>query len=194
MPILSPSLEKGERKYWGSSEWDLDILHCQVQLQNSANRFGEVVSGHLLVQGLTMSLLRSRQVVYRRALYPASIGTCQFDEPLSKDDDFGGWSNIIRVSKDHGSYLLTIENTTSTEPDDWDGKFDIDDNLYSENEYQALIIHLEDVPESRMKRGRGLLLLQRQNSGEYERIGSVTRIDISDTWFDLWKWETLTLV
>ncbi|KAF4472219.1 Heterokaryon incompatibility, partial [Fusarium albosuccineum] len=59
-PVLFPL--HSEREEWGSSGWDMEILHHSVTPKSSTYSFGEVEDGRLVVRGLTMRLVHSRQV------------------------------------------------------------------------------------------------------------------------------------
>ena len=63
-----------EREEERSLEYDLAILGCEIRLKNMVYRFGEVVAGALEGQGMTMVLVRNKQVFPWTLLHQKDIG------------------------------------------------------------------------------------------------------------------------
>ncbi|KAF5013313.1 hypothetical protein FDECE_663 [Fusarium decemcellulare] len=189
-PVLFPL--HSEREEWGSSGWDMEILHYSVTPKSSTYSFGEVEDSRLVVCGLTMRLVRSRQVVSKKTLQPSRIGDCQYDEPLYEDGNGTAYTSITQPTGSMGM-ILTFDEMLE-DYDEPDGELKVDEALYCEKQYKALLIRLEDYPEVRKKEGQGILITQRPDSEEYERAGYLTDIAISYEWLESWQRETLTLV
>ncbi|KAM0426518.1 hypothetical protein ACHAPT_008210 [Fusarium lateritium] len=189
-PVLFPL--SSEREEWGSSDWDMDILHHSVRPKSASYVFGEVEAGRLVVRGLSMRLVRSRQVVSKKTLKPSRIGNCQYDEPLYTDGKGTPYVTITQPSGNPGMMLTFDEMLEDFEEPG--GELEVDATLYCEKEYKALLVRLDDYPEVQKKEGRGILITQRLGSDEYERAGSLTDVAISYEWLGSWQRETLTLV
>ena len=126
----SPVIYYNREEPWTCSEFDLEVHDCQVQLRNTKNPFGEVVSGYLQVRGYSVPLLRSSQVVYEKILSPKTIDFSYFDEPSPT----GLYQEIVAVSRGEGIEMMVFDSTKE-KPEDWDGdlSFDIDQDLWVDN-------------------------------------------------------------
>lgn len=144
---------------------DLQLIEYNIVPRDKTNPFEEILSGHLLVQGFTMPLVRSKQVVHTIAPDDC-VATIYLDEKWGDENPELHVSSLSFVEGSSGVYLLSILTKYSGGLSEWEIDFDA---MFSES-YTALFVFVSD---SSMQ---GLVLQQvsGQSDDAYERIGYFT--------------------
>lgn len=171
----------------GPGPWGMQLIDYKIILRDRSNPYGEIASGHLVIEALTMPLFRSNQVV--ESVSPDDdIGGVYFDEPKGITADFNA-SSLFLVRGSSGTYLLSIL-TKYGKSRSWDIDFD---SFYPER-YTAVVVHgSEDNVQ-------GLVLesLSEPPNGVYKRTGhfiiSEKTSEPRSEWIQNLMRETLTLV
>lgn len=194
-PVVFGSDPDNDRSTWGTSRWDMKLLSHQMRPKNPDNPFGEVEVGRLVVEGLTMPLVRSLQTVLDETPGWESNGTCYYDEAPDEScrpNNYFVSQHVRRFVKDGETCLLSFYPRWRGHDDD-DGTVSIDEGSHLPGEYKLLILCITDPDEPQVKDGHGIVVRRRLNS-EYERVGYVSLRGIEYAWLDTWRREGLTLV
>ncbi|RSL90152.1 hypothetical protein CDV31_015734 [Fusarium ambrosium] len=181
------------------SEWstDLRVVSCEACPLNPSYPFGEVTSGRLVVEGLMIALIRSRQKVQAEDYKYRSMGRCNYDEFLDGEDPYSSSSRILPVTKDKPRLLVSFIEALR-----WLGgsdiragsELEIDEALFREEEYKAVIVSIRGTDSQRWKQVKGILVQRRPGHEEYERVGYFSQLLISCTWLDSIRRERLVIV
>ena len=168
------------------SELDMRLLEYKVVPRDSSNTFGEMIFAQITVDGFTMPLIRSKQMV--EFLHPEdTIGNCFFDEQGQEGREEMGfadtYTSIIPVSSpnDGGDEFLLSVKTRHGQEEDWT----IEHNSFSPVTYVALFVKV-DVPHSQEALwAHGLVLrevsVDSSSNNTFERVGYF-RIDYKYAW------------
>ncbi|RSL56045.1 hypothetical protein CEP53_006894 [Fusarium sp. AF-6] len=176
---------------------DLRIVNCEVCPSNPGYPFGEVKSGRLVVEGRMIPLIRSRQKVQAEDSKYRSMGRCNYDECLDGEDPYSSASRILPVTKDKPRLLVSfIEALRLLGGSDIraGSELEIDEALFREEEYKAVIISIMGTDSQGWKQVKGILVQRRPGREEYERVGCFSQLLIPYTWFDSIRRERLVIV
>lgn len=166
--------------------WDMQLLDHSIIHRDTSNPYGEITSGHIIVEGLTMPLVRSKQVV--ESLRADDVmGGVHFDERKGTEAE-SMISSLCPVKDDAGIYLLSIH----TEYGNHHG-WEIDFDSYHSEHYTALFVH---ISESDIK-GVVLQPVDVRSDSAYKRVGYFEIFETAEpysTWVQIMTRQTLTLV
>ncbi|KAF5007899.1 hypothetical protein FDECE_5814 [Fusarium decemcellulare] len=174
---------------WQAESWHLKMLDYSVDLQNRTNRFGEINSCRIVVECLTIPLVRSSQKAHRPEL---SVGSCAYDFPLDGDTEVGEPEEVFEVVKNERTYLMTFKNMVVSEDDESAVEQTIDVELGSQIGHKILVICIGSQGLERNQAG-GLIVSKRSGSNDYERVGFLRWFLMDFTSLEP-EMETLTLV
>lgn len=200
--------------YDRTQQWstDLTVVSCEVCPVNPDYPFGEVKSGRLVVDGRTIPLIRSRQVIRRDLYRHNSLGCCRYDECPDGENQYHFAPRIYHIMKGGQQCLVSFKerdrhpsefifgHDDSGHDEEAYGyrtpyhKLKIDEELYCKDEYKAVVISVSNFSSQRVKNVRGILVQRRPGFEEYERIGSLSSLDIRRTWLDSTQRERLVIV
>ena len=178
------------------SDLDLQVIEYHTIIKDKSNKYGEVVSALLVIEGLTKPLYRSKQ---SRFNYEGSVGHLYFDEPETSEDEQVFESLYAARTKDDDVHLMTMIHDDDFRPLNAEEEVLHDTmnwSLCSSQEYLALIVHVAEGTNSRGRIAYGLVLRPARNLeyNAYERIGLFTLDDSYPGWHQSWETTTLTLV
>ncbi|EEU34250.1 uncharacterized protein NECHADRAFT_85535 [Fusarium vanettenii 77-13-4] len=179
---------------------DLRVVSCDVCPLSPSCPFGKVKSSRLVVDGRTIPLIRSRQVLQADGFRFRSIGWCGYDECLEGENPDTSALRIFLITNGQQSALLTfVENARARGGSNTfkSGELEIDEASFREEDYKAVIISIADIDprEPREEKlARGILVRRRSGSEDYERIGCLTDLEITCTWLDSIQRESLVIV
>jgi hypothetical protein len=155
-----------------SSSLDLRLMDHSIVPRDSTNCFGELISAHITVNGFSMPLARSKQII--NTITPTDlVGSCYFDEP---DGDFPPVSvGMFLLSDDKSHILLSAGMRGGGYEDNWQ----VDSDLYSPVPYTTLFVKFNEALKPWERRSvEGLILRKASNqSGNAERVGYFTLHD-----------------
>lgn len=164
---------------------DLILVEHNIQPRDSENPFGEVEPGYIVVEGLTIPVVRSRQ--YAGQHLNPELSPLDFD-PTESSEGNPTVPVFIKAGGDHGSYIVALPRTFDEMP-----KFEMDKALWSNDRYSALLVYkgvTGDPP-------RGLMLRPKGHPARkmFERVGSFTLGEsVEEDIFMDWTRETITLI
>lgn len=192
--------ELGDFAYTSAtSKWDLQIIRVDVTPKDLSNEFGEVVFGSLDVKGFTIPLVRSQGLVINaRTDSHLRIGDVTYDELTDEKSDSARKQDLIRFSHNNKPCLVSVKSAYAHQQAVTDLK-DIDlantNMQLFKREYTILMVRcFNDYYETGDMVGQGLVLLKQDHSEDYERVGCLRRLEVSDEWMDSWECETLRIV
>ncbi|RYP49235.1 hypothetical protein DL768_005009 [Monosporascus sp. mg162] len=165
------------------------LIEYNVEPRNSAYPHGEIISGYVVMKGLTKRLVRSNQSCQMDEGSPLDVGAVDFDEPEKGHSPSSDW--MLRVENEADDYILSAANDNGSDPE-------IDLDACSSQDYIALIVAQYDRGEggdSRHFVGAGLALRAVTGQGDnvYERAGCI-RLDTISEWIETWQSSTLKLI
>ena len=173
---------------------EMQLIDYNTTPCDRSNIYGETLSGHFVVQGLTVPLIHSKQVVHPR-VPDNSVGLGFFDEMDVESESGDTKSTLLMLAlADQGNYLLSRLSDHGAH-----GEIEIDFDCFSSRQYLALIGYAhEDIKEPYLGIGvaEGLVLQQLNNGSEkvYERV-EYFRLDRQILARErTWTRRTLTLV
>ncbi|KAM3068464.1 hypothetical protein ACMFMG_009606 [Clarireedia jacksonii] len=181
----------------------LEILEYEVVPCNERNPYGEIQSAHILVNGLTIPILRSRQVFDGSDL-PAALGFCDYDEPevLDGTEINRGYTTPVFSATNirlgvEAKCLLTIGMTVRPSPD-LQLPADVDDNRISDQDYIALLVSAAENTIGEDCTIKCLVLKESKINpnrvpSEYERVGLISLTCSANLVRD-WKRQVIKLV
>jgi hypothetical protein len=159
------------------------------------NPYGEITFASITVRALTISLVRSEQhhqgYIGDRYYY----GSLSFDDdpPRPAIDDLGDVQpvhihtipDIFIVKNGEDTYLLSVTRSYGKRE-----AFEIDYDLFTDEPYLAMIVHVHEKDDGSGKATtKGLVLkpVDWRNDGtesEYERVGMFTFTDFKVSWLE----------
>lgn len=157
-----------------SSSLDLRLMEHSIVPRDGTNRFGELISAHITVNGFTMPFVRSKQIIH--SITPTGlIGSCYFDE---SDEDFQeraiGPVGIFLLSYDTNHILLSAGMLGGGSECNWE----VDYDMHSPVPYTALLVKFNAAETWERRSVQGLILRKASNqSGNAERVGYFTLHD-----------------
>ncbi|RYP80892.1 hypothetical protein DL770_006050 [Monosporascus sp. CRB-9-2] len=171
-----------------SNDIAAQLIEYNVEPRNPTYPHGEIISGYVVMKGLTKKLVRSNQSC-RILDSPLDVGAVNFDEPEKGHSPSYDW--LLRVENEADDYLLSAANDRDSAPE-------IDLDACSSQDYVALIVAQYDRGEgggSRHFEGAGLVLrhVAGQEDNVYERAGYI-RLDTTSEWIETWQSSTLKLI
>ncbi|KAL2204658.1 hypothetical protein CC79DRAFT_1398914 [Sarocladium strictum] len=183
-----------------ASRWDLQIVDASITLKDPSNQFGEVISGSLDVYGFTIPLICCSQLVVnaRTADHPLRIGDVYFDELPTDEKAVHRMQYLFRFGH-HGKLCLAAVRAAYPHQHAVTDIGDMDlANIQVQplsREYTILILRcIHDWYGTGVIVGQGLVLLKQDHSENYERMGCVRELEVSDDWMDTWDSKQLRIV
>lgn len=179
-----------------STPFDVKILQYNGIPQDAVKQFGQIESASVVVEGLTMPLIRSKQHVQARDRDDLLFGSVHYDEPLSADDDGdGGVGTWIFITNGPvlGQALISMHVDSGTDDD-----IDVNSNLILEKNLLVLLVQADEHFDNEMGSsfGEGIILRPVKHGLEdvYERIGYVTFWRPSMDYFREWGSRSLKMI
>ncbi|KAJ4863710.1 hypothetical protein T069G_00240 [Trichoderma breve] len=177
---------------WMTTPFDVKILQYNGISQDAVKQFGQVESASVVVEGLTMPLIRSKQHVRARDRDDLVLGSVYYDEPSSGDDD--DMRNSIFTVDDQvlGQALISLHADPGTDD------VDISSNLFLEDDLLVLLVQADENVDNEMESsfGEGIVLRPVKHGLEdvYERAGYVTFWMPSMDYFRGWALRSLKMI
>ncbi|KAF2665660.1 HET-domain-containing protein [Microthyrium microscopicum] len=171
---------------WTTCQFELELIDSHITLQDDSNPYGKVLSGHLTVEGRTMPLVRSAQVVPERN-EERQAGWGHFDEPVEGIDIQASWTFLaFNTTK---SLIVSMETSREGQKD-----WDLDLTLFYPEDYLVLVVFAGNNSEE----AADCLVLKRlseQPDESYERVGTLAMYgDFRIAWIESWPSRILKLV
>ena len=172
---------------------DMKVIEYSVELKDESNRYGEVMSGRLVVEGRTTGLIRSQQA-YEVGGH-RGIREVIFDH--EENDGEVPWARIFPL--DDGARTGRKRSSRMEVGFLRDHTSDFDTSLLSKQEYCALLVHIgKRVDRGLEELAYGLVLRPKMLGPQnlFERVGLFRIVDPRTrlSWFRKWRHDTLTLV
>ncbi|RYO97731.1 hypothetical protein DL765_011108 [Monosporascus sp. GIB2] len=167
------------------------LIEYDVEPRNPTYPHGEIISGYVVMKGLTKRLIRSNQSCQLRGS-PRNVGSVHFDEPEKGHSSTFDW--LLRMENEADHYLLSVKQDYDADPG-----LEIDLDACSSQDYVALIVGQYDRGEdgtSRQFEGAGLVLRPVAGQGDenvYERVGYII-LETTSEWVETWQSSTMKLI
>ncbi|RYO90416.1 hypothetical protein DL763_005336 [Monosporascus cannonballus] len=173
-----------------SNDIAAQLIEYDVEPRNPTYPHGEVISGYVVMKGLTRRLVRSNQSCQLRGS-PRDIGSVHFDEP--EKGHSSTFDQLLRMENQTDHYLLSVHQDYDADPG-----LEIDLDACSSQDYVALIVgqyDRDEDDEGHQYLGAGLVLRPVVGQGDnvYERVGFF-RLATTSEWMKTWQSGTLKLV
>lgn len=194
------------REGLSESSMAIKLVNYEIHLKDEANPYGEVQLASITIQGLTIPLIRSRQHILGRGRgYYQGDAHLDDDPPRYEQDDpnmptvVERTRPILLIAEDpDGVYLLAITNTLGGS----DSALEIEHNLFTPEEYLALIVHVDESQGNSagtVDCVRGLVIQPVRDRREdeyavYERVGMFEFKSLKLSRLEAWERRTLLLV
>ncbi|RYP31929.1 hypothetical protein DL767_005470 [Monosporascus sp. MG133] len=165
------------------------LIEYDVEPTNPSYPHGEIISGYVVMKGLTKRLVRSNQSC-KIFGSPLNVGSADFDEP-EKGHSWDKATLLLRMENEADDYILSADHIYGSDPGS-----EIDLDACSSQDYVALIVAQYDRGEdSRHFEGAGLVLRPVAGQGDnvYERVGHFS-LDTTSEWIETWQSGTLKLI
>ncbi|RYP60488.1 hypothetical protein DL769_008093 [Monosporascus sp. CRB-8-3] len=180
-----------DREPLKSNDMAAQLIEYDVKPRNPTYPHGEIISGYVVMKGLTKRLVRSNQSGKIRGS-PRVVGVVFFDEFEKGHSRTNDW--LLRMENGADDYILSAAH----DPYASDPISDIDLDACSSQDYVALIIAQYDRDEggdTRQFEGTGLVLRPVAGQGDnvYERAGYF-RLQTIPEWIETWQSCTLKLI
>ncbi|KAL6835266.1 heterokaryon incompatibility domain-containing protein [Trichoderma camerunense] len=175
-----------------TTPFDVKILQYNGISQDAVKQFGQIESASVVVEGLTMPLIRSKQHVRARDRDDLVLGNVHYDEPSSADD--GDMRNSIFPIDDQvlGQALISLHADPGTDD------IDISLDLFLEDNLLVLLVQADKNVDNEMESsfGEGIVLRPVKHGLEdvYERMGYVTFWMPSMDYFRGWGSRSLKMI
>ncbi|KAK4082918.1 uncharacterized protein Triagg1_1808 [Trichoderma aggressivum f. europaeum] len=175
-----------------ATPFDVKILQYNGIPQDAVKQFGRIESASVVVEGLIMPLIRSKQRVRARNRDDLVFGVVQYDEPSSADDDHS--RSLIFPAEDQilGKALISLHADPGTDD------IDISANLFLEDDLLVLLVQADENADNEMEPsfGEGIVLRPVKHGLEdvYERIGYVDFWTPSMDYFRQWGSRSLKMI
>ncbi|KAK6451732.1 hypothetical protein FP744_10007983 [Trichoderma asperellum] len=174
-----------------TTPYDAKLTRIEGISQDLKRQFSQAKSASIILEGLTMPLIRSEQNIRSNEDYELLVGTAHYDEPSPSDD----WKthSIYEVHDDiFGHTLISMRNDPAYED------FNIDSAYILEDDLLLLLIQADDETsgEEASSFGEGIILrlLKDELEDTYERIGYATFWRPKMTLFQQWEVRSLKIV
>lgn len=178
-----------EKDPFESNKWTLQLLSHEISSKDIGNCYGEAISGHVVVKGLTKPFVRSKQLI-NEPIDEHEIGFGLFDEY----DNIGVRKTLCRLSDDNNNDFILSVTTKIGPPYEWE----VDYELFESSRYLALLVQ---VPESfdgewTASHAKGLVLRKASKGDEevYERVGFLNLNPPRLSWLQSWTRRTLKMI
>ncbi|PNP52535.1 hypothetical protein THARTR1_06882 [Trichoderma harzianum] len=176
-----------------STPFDVKILQHNGISQDAVKQFGQIESASVVVEGLTMPLIRSKQHVRARHRDGLVLGSVYYDEPLSADDDDDMRNSIFTVEDQVlGQALISLHADPGTDD------IDIHSTLFLEDSLLVLLVQADENVDNETEPsfGEGIVLRPVKHGLEdvYERTGYVTFWMPSMDYFRAWGSKSLKII
>ncbi|RYP09897.1 hypothetical protein DL764_001031 [Monosporascus ibericus] len=173
-----------------SNDIAAQLVEYDVEPRSPTYPHGEIISGYVVMKGLTKRLIRSNQSCQILGS-PLDVGAVDFDEP----EKGHSWENnlLLRTENEADDYILSAAHDYGSDPGS-----EIDLDACSSQDYLALLVGQYDQGEgngSRQFYGAGLVLRPVAGQGEnvYERLGHFS-LQTTSEWIETWQSDTLKLI
>jgi hypothetical protein len=170
----------------------MKLLSHNILPTNISDPFGQIRSGHLVVEGFATPVIRSAQMTnIRRDL---SIGHVLFDE--SEGDimpGHNGWADLFRITVESSTQLVALRNSYGTDKEPY-----IDPDKFSELQYTIFLVHVDETTGEALAPATAKCLVLRQLPAQprdtCERVGRATIDGPRLEWLRSWESRVFTLV
>jgi hypothetical protein len=187
----------------------IQLLDHQITLKNELNPYHEVTFASITVRALTSRFVRSTQHFKGYILEDHKGKVFLDDEPpratheeRQNDDDSedaatsSTFPDIFFVEDERGPYMLAMTSSSVGY-----SEFEIKHSLFTEEEYLAVVVHVneDDENETGSKCTSGLIVrpvagLDKGQARNYERVGMFQFDEFTFSWLEKFEWKDLTLV
>ncbi|RYP40070.1 hypothetical protein DL766_000094 [Monosporascus sp. MC13-8B] len=179
-----------DREPLKSNDIAAQLIEYDVEPRNPTYPHGEIVSGYVVMKGLTKRLVRSNQSCQLRDL-GRDIGSVHFDEP--EKGHSSTFDHLLQMENQADHYLLSVHQDYDADPG-----LEIDLDACSLQDYVAFIVgqyDRDEGDESRQYMVAGLVLRPVAGQGDnvYERVGYFT-FDTTSEGIETWQSRTLKLI
>ncbi|KAI1394353.1 HET-domain-containing protein [Hypoxylon trugodes] len=173
-----------------SDRFELKLLEHDLKYCDPSNPYGEVKSGHVVVQGYTISLVGSNQVVDETLEDRSTIRT-YFDEPRLGDDVYvNSGAVVFQVHRGDSTCLLSVRMKVGG-----DTELRFDPTEFPPEGYPLLLIGTRTAPDDSLY--AECLVLREvacRKGSEFERVGIMTIWELDPAWLEEWEERVLKLV
>ncbi|TGO58124.1 hypothetical protein BCON_0058g00060 [Botryotinia convoluta] len=201
LPILHSTIQDNNRIA------ELKVIDYGVVPKVKDNPYGEIESAYLIVEGLTLPVLRAWQTRHLGKYdYDGYSGTYCFDDPagishceVSEPSENYGWHQAFwKMDEDAGVQIMTGRKTSSR------GKrvVDIEEEKWMKEEYIVLLVASTNTDDGDERPHAECLILKKVDGNEnedddtpdvYERVGNYV-VHHEPEWLESWTMKTVKLI
>ncbi|KAL7915290.1 heterokaryon incompatibility domain-containing protein [Trichoderma velutinum] len=192
--VTDASILFSRTRIFEPTPFDVKIIQYNGVSEDAVKQFGQIESASVVVEGLTMPLIRSKQYVRADSRDDLVLGSVNYDEPSYADDDNTSRSIFTVYSQAFGSVLISLRSDPGTDDVNVSSDFFLEDNLL------VLLVQADENvdDEDGLSFGEGIVLRPVKHGLEdidvYERTGYVDFWTPSMDFFREWGSKSLKII